>query len=219
MSGVQLSVALFFWGSAVVIFLDALKAEARWRRLLLGALTLTFIVSGFLVKPLWNTFPDVSAALGAIAVSPISWFVLAVVAYLGLRRERGQAAPSEAQRTDRQRQRDAINENMAECMKSLGMVIHTDQPLQHTLALSTIEAFIIDLGRRNDFMIPELRRDGEQAGNLRAAKYLADMNPLLQLNDLKGARERAAQLAPRLNEMSVPQLKEMLGINGGGLIG
>lgn len=84
MTGEQLTVSLFFWGSAVVIGLDALKSDS-WRRVALWLLTCSFVAGGFLVKPLWETFPDVSTWLTGLVYSPVAWFGLAVVAYLGLR--------------------------------------------------------------------------------------------------------------------------------------
>lgn len=84
MSGHQLTVAIFFWGSAVVIGLDALKAN-QWRQRALWALTALFLLAGFLVKPLWTRFPDLSAALVSLVGSPLAWFGLALIAYLAVR--------------------------------------------------------------------------------------------------------------------------------------
>lgn len=84
MSSEQLTVAAVFWGSAVVIGLDAIKhngprAKALW------STSVAFVLAGFLVKPLWNTFPDVSRFLLGIAAWPPTWFILAVGAYLTIR--------------------------------------------------------------------------------------------------------------------------------------
>lgn len=84
MSGSQLTVAIFFWGSAVVIGLDAMKADGL-RAKVLWALTAAFGVAGFLVRPLWELFPDVSAALVELVRSPVAWFGLSALAYLVLR--------------------------------------------------------------------------------------------------------------------------------------
>ncbi|MFL6760868.1 hypothetical protein [Sphingomonas sp.] len=85
MTSQQLTVAGLFWAAALVALLDCIKAEG-WRRVAFGVLAVVFALAGFLVKPLWNSFPDVSTGLTTVATHPVSWFVLTAVAYLGLRR-------------------------------------------------------------------------------------------------------------------------------------
>lgn len=162
---------------------------------LTGAIT-AFVTSGIVLYPL--------TGLGGLVAG------LWVDAWIS-KRERPES-DWDAPITDKRRKWEIIDANLTDCMKSLGMALGSDQPLQHTLAMATVEAFILNLGRRNNFAVPELRKDGEQAGCLRATKYLADMTPLLRLDDDAAARERAAELVPKLNAMDVAALKQMLGV-------
>jgi hypothetical protein len=89
MSPEQITVAVFFWGSAVVIALDALK-QGGLRQRVLWALSAAFVLAGLLVKPLWAVFPDLAGALSNLAFSPTTWFFLAAIAYLTVTKwERG----------------------------------------------------------------------------------------------------------------------------------
>jgi hypothetical protein len=90
-SGQQLTVAVLFWGSAVVIGLDALKHTGR-RAKWLWLAVVGFVIVGFLVRPLWGVFPDVAGFLLRISTFAPTWFFLVGIAYLVLR-ERGR--PSE----------------------------------------------------------------------------------------------------------------------------
>lgn len=80
----QITVAAVFWGAAVVIGLDAIK-QTGTKALLLWLLTGLFVLLGFLVRPLWNVFPDVSSFLAEGATSPVTWIILLALGYLVVR--------------------------------------------------------------------------------------------------------------------------------------
>jgi len=84
MTAPQLTVAALFWAAALIASIDAIKAD-DWRRPALGIIAALLAVAGFLVKPLWNVFPDVSAGLVNLTRSPFTWFAVLVVGYMVLR--------------------------------------------------------------------------------------------------------------------------------------
>jgi hypothetical protein len=128
-----------------------------------------------------------------------------------LKRER-QEPPAADAGPDERAQLDAL---ISEAYKSLGMAIGNGSPLQHQLTVSTVEPLFLQMRRRENMAIPDLRRDGEEAGNLRALLFLNYVVPTLRLLDFDAARERSAEIVPTLNAMSVRELRDKIGPSGG----
>lgn len=105
-----------------------------------------------------------------------------------------------------------INEHVAEIFKTIGMAIGAEDRLHYDLAIAQCESFLLDLSRRNNIHIPELRADGTEAGTLRVLCYLNELLPVLQLDDDVEARARASRLVPKLNAKTADELRSELGI-------
>jgi hypothetical protein len=211
-----------FWGTGAFTLVAVALTVAGWRhRLLIYALfamATLCVVMAFAWKPILEAAPGIAGEANALATSNVSWTVLIVLGWLvALSLKFRPRAGSEwsTRIRDPQRKVEVLGSRIEGCLKTLGIALGNDNAMSYTLAMSDIEGFFLHLSRRNDLMIPELRADGEQAGCLRATKYLADMTPMLQLDDIEGAKARAAELVPKLNAMSVDQLKDMLGLNRG----
>lgn len=106
-----------------------------------------------------------------------------------------------------------VNEHIASAYKTIGMAIGAEQPLQYDLAMTSIEPLLLDLSRQNEWLIPNLRSDGTEAGVLRALCYLNALTPALVLGDGSEARKRANEIVPELNGKSADALREELGIS------
>lgn len=126
-----------------------------------------------------------------------------------LKRER---KGTSAQPTPDKEKAEIINSHLAEAYQTIGMALGAEQQLQYDMAVSGVEAFLVDLSRRNGWPIPKLRSDGTEAGTLRALCYLNALAPALQLDDKAEAEKRANEIVPQLNSKSATELRAELGL-------
>ena len=145
---------------------------------------------------LWPSLVGIGIALGL-------WFDL----LLSTRERKTLVDQSPAKKTER------LNAWLTDAYKTIGMAIGTENSLQYELAIAGIEPFFLDLSNRNDFLIPELRKNGAEAGLYRALIYLNNISPPLQLDDDLEVKKRAANVVPDLNTKDAKQLREQLNNN------
>ena len=111
------------------------------------------------------------------------------------------------------RKTERLNALLTDAYNTMGMAIGTENSLQYELAIASVEPFFLELSNRNDFLIPELRKDGTEAGLYRALIYLNNISPPLRLDDDIEVKKRAANVVPELNSKNAKQLREQLNIN------
>ena len=110
----------------------------------------------------------------------------------------------------RQQEWESIRTGLESVARSLGFALGTGGALRYRSAVSDAEGFLFQLAQRNNFEIPELRKDGEKIGCMRAILYITDLTPMLQLDDTDKTRARASQLTAWLNGLGEGELKELV---------
>ncbi|WGM46127.1 hypothetical protein KOAAANKH_00993 [Brevundimonas sp. NIBR10] len=76
-----LTIVLFFFASALLLGVEAVKAQGRLRYTFAAGSGI-FIFSGIFWTPLATTFPVFARQIASVAQTPISWFVLLVAIFL-----------------------------------------------------------------------------------------------------------------------------------------
>jgi hypothetical protein len=107
----------------------------------------------------------------------------------------------------RREQLNALIEHINKLYQSFGMAIGREDRLSSDLAITGCEAFLLEMSRRNDIVIPDLRTGGSQAAVLRVLAFFNEVVPALQLDDDEEARRRAADIVPKLNAKSEDELR------------
>lgn len=126
-----------------------------------------------------------------------------------LRRERDVPTPLSSDA----KQQEELGALLTEAYKSLGMAIGTRSALQFQMTISTIEPLFLQMNRLKDIASPDLRGGGEEAGCLRAFQFLNYVAPTLRLLDFDATRDRASEIVPTLNRMTVEELRDRIGTN------
>lgn len=108
-----------------------------------------------------------------------------------------------------------IRQNMATVSQSLGQALGMGGALRYRAAVADAEGFLLQLAQRYDLELPELRRDGEKLGCMRAILYITDLAPTFQAGDVAKARERASELTRWLNGSSEDKLAELVRLDDG----
>jgi hypothetical protein len=204
------------------------KNPGRWWRWLLWpalvvlALNIEYVATKIGADQLLNWMVErggaVLAGLSHAITSPITLYIALILVGGGLyawtsyifRRHWARPADAEASSSaqpSREEFLSALTERISGIYRDLSMAIGREDRFASDAVIASCEAFMLDLSRRNDIKIPELREGGTQAGALRVLAFLNEVLPTLQLDDDEEARRRAASIVPKLNAKNEDELR------------
>ena len=150
----------------------------------------------------------------------VPWWGWLVVAQLGftyglfeyVRRVPVQFPPSPEGAPDTRSKQSVIDDNLMEMYKTLGQAVGAPDRLTYDLAMTGVEPYLLDLSRRNQIALPELRADGTPTGIYRALAFLNEVGAALRIDDLQESQKRAERIVPVLNTKSACDLHEEMGL-------